>query len=48
VPDFTRDLWWFVRDVHGIERTITAVTEIFEQPREDVPVRPRGAADAHE
>jgi len=34
VPSYTRELWWFVRDVNGIDRTITAGTLIFEQPRE--------------
>ena len=34
VPDYTGELWWFVRDVNGIDRTITAATIIFEQVRE--------------
>ena len=34
VPTFTGDLWWFVRDVNGIARSIPAGTLIFEQPRE--------------
>src|SRR5688572_20684657 len=34
VPAFTRDVWWFVRDVNGVERTITAATLLFDQPRE--------------
>jgi hypothetical protein len=34
VPRFTGDLWWFVRDVNGLDRTITAGTLIFDQPRE--------------
>lgn len=34
VPDYTGELWWFVRDVNGLERDITAATLIFEQPRE--------------
>jgi hypothetical protein len=33
-PDYTGELWWFVLDVNGLDRTITAVTEIFEQMRE--------------
>jgi hypothetical protein len=34
VPDYTGELWWFVRDVNGVDRTVTAATVIFEQPRE--------------
>lgn len=34
VPGYTRDLWWFVCDVDGIDRQITARTFVFEQPRE--------------
>lgn len=34
VPEYTGDLWWFVRDVNGPERTITAGTIIFGQVRE--------------
>jgi hypothetical protein len=32
--DYTRELWWYVRDVNGLNREITAATYIFEQPRE--------------
>ncbi|HEY4277676.1 MAG TPA: hypothetical protein VGM91_05625 [Conexibacter sp.] len=28
---YTGDLWWFVRDVNGVERTITAATVMFDQ-----------------
>lgn len=46
VPNYTGELWWFVRDVNGIERTITAGTLIFDQPRERTfPVRAHRAAD---
>jgi hypothetical protein len=33
-PSYTGDLWWFVRDVNGPDRTITGATLIFEQPIE--------------
>lgn len=34
VPVYTQDLWWFVRDVNGIDRTVTGGTLLFDQPRE--------------
>jgi len=34
VPHYTRDLWWFTRDVNGVDRTVTGATFLFEQPRE--------------
>lgn len=34
VASYTGELWWFVRDVDGVDRTITAGTLIFDQPRE--------------
>jgi hypothetical protein len=34
VPKYTGDIWWFVRDVNGPARTITAAALIFDQPRE--------------
>jgi hypothetical protein len=34
VPRYSIDIWWFVRDVNGIDRTITAGTFIFDQVRE--------------
>jgi hypothetical protein len=34
VPSYAGELWWFVRDVDGIDRTIAAGTLIFDQPRE--------------
>lgn len=34
VSEYTGDLWWFVADVNGIDREITARTLIFEQPFE--------------
>ena len=33
VPDYTGDIWWFVTDVLGPERTIAACTVLFEQLR---------------
>ena len=34
VPAFHADLWWFVLDVNGPERTITAATLLFDQLKE--------------
>ena len=34
VPGYTRDIWWFVVDVNGIDKTVSAATLLFDQPRE--------------
>lgn len=34
VSQYTGDVWWFVRDVDGIARVVTAGTFLFDQPRE--------------
>jgi hypothetical protein len=34
VPEYTGEIWWFVLDVNGIARAITADTLIFDRPFE--------------
>jgi hypothetical protein len=34
VPEYTGEIWWFVLDVNGIARAITADTLIFDRPVE--------------
>jgi len=34
VPEYTGEIWWFVLDVNGIARAITADTFIFDRPVE--------------
>lgn len=34
VPEYTGEVWWFVLDVNGIAREITADTLIFDRPFE--------------
>jgi hypothetical protein len=34
VPEYTGEIWWFVLDVNGIARVITADTLIFDRPFE--------------
>src|SRR5450755_4256334 len=52
VASYTHQVWWFVRDVNGIDRIITACTFIFEQPRERAfpfdPVKPLRLWHTHE
>lgn len=34
VPEYTGDIWWFVLDVNGLSRAVTADTLIFDRPFE--------------